>query len=472
MDSVILDIAWIAYLVLTIGTVLVLVLDNRNPVRTMAWSLVLLFLPFLGLVLYFFFGQNYRRKRKIHKSVLDEFGHNVLQGNMDRKRIAVPARQNALVRLFEQVNHAFPFEARSVEVYTHGHEMLQALLQALENARSHIHLQFYIFENDAIGALVRDVLIKKAQEGVQVRVLYDDVGCWSVPNRFFREMRDAGIEVHPFWAVHFPFFSGRVNYRNHRKVVVIDGCIGFIGGMNLALRYFRKGKRGLWRDTHLKIEGRPVYGMQRSFLADWYFVTHHLLGSSEYFPQMNYEGGIVTQIVTSEPLFLWEEIMLGMVHAIYRSSKYCYIQSPYFLPTDSVLRALQTMALSGVDIRLMVPARSDSILPYWGMMSYLEDVLRAGVRVFVYKEGFLHAKMLVCDDSLSTVGSTNMDFRSFEHNFEINAFLYGKEAARKAKRIFLEDQRRCYELTWEQWKNRPFWHRCLSSFVRILAPLL
>ncbi|WP_300851804.1 cardiolipin synthase, partial [uncultured Bacteroides sp.] len=404
-----------------IGTIIVIILDNRNPVKTLAWILVLMFLPVVGLVFYFFFGRSQRRERMIGNKMYNRLLNKPMAEYLAQDVSALPMAYSRLISLFRNTNQALPFDGNRVETYTSGVSMLQSLLRELEKAREHIHIEFYIFEDDAIGRMVRDVLIGKAKSGVEVRVIYDDVGCWHVPNAFYDEMRAAGIEVRSFLKVRFPQFTSKVNYRNHRKIVVIDGRVGFVGGMNLAERYMRGLSWGIWRDTHILLEGKAVHGLQTAFLLDWYFVDRTLLSASRYFPKLETLGTSLVQIVTSDPIGPWKEIMQGINMAITCSKKYFYIQTPYFLPTEQILVAMQTAALAGVDVRLMLPLHADSRLTHLASCSYLADVLQAGVKVYLYKLGFLHSKLMVSDDELSTVGSTNVDFRSFEHNFEVNA---------------------------------------------------
>ena len=260
--------------------------------------------------------------------------------------------------------------------------------------------------------------------------------------------------------------------RNHRKIVVIDGRIGFVGGMNLAERYMRGFSWGIWRDTHLLLEGKAVHGLQTAFLLDWYFVDRTLITSTRYFPKIENCGTSLAQIVTSEPVGPWKDIMQGLVISISSAKKYFYIQTPYFLPTEAVLVAMQTAALSGVDVRLMLPMRADNRLTHLGSCSYLADVLYSGVKVYFYKKGFLHSKLMVSDDELSTVGSTNVDFRSFEHNFEVNAFIYDTETALQMREIFLQDQRDCVQVFLKNWVKRPWYRKAAESVVRLMAPLL
>lgn len=462
----------ILYFGAIIGTIVVIVLDNRNPVKTLAWILVLMFLPVVGLVFYFFFGRSQRRERLIGKKLYSRLMKKSMLAYRGQELSDLPAQYKGLIHLFQYTNQAYPFEGNSVQAFTEGSSMLQALLCHLQQAKRHIHLEFYIFEDDAVGRMVRDVLIEKARAGVEVRVIYDDVGCWHVSHAFFETMREAGIEVRSFLKVRFPQFTSKVNYRNHRKIVVIDGCIGFVGGMNLAERYVRGFSWGIWRDTHLQIQGKAVYGLQTAFLLDWYFVDRTLITSAYYFPEIKDSGMALAQIVTSEPVGLWREIMFGLTKALQGAERYFYMQTPYFLPTESVLQAMQQAALSGVDVRLMLPMRADSRLTHLASCSYLADVLRAGVKVYFYKKGFLHSKLMVSDDAFSTVGSTNIDFRSFEHNFEVNAFIYDVETALQLREVFIQDQREAVQVLLKNWIKRPWYRKAAESLVRLLAPLL
>lgn len=460
------------FLLTVVITIVVVILDNRNPVKTLAWVLILSFLPVIGLIFYFFFGRDVRREKLISKRGYFRLTKYPLAEYYEQKSSEYTDDQHPLKRFFRKVNEALPFDGNSVQVYTSGHEMLQSLLQAIANAKHHIHLQFYIFEDDAVGRLVRDALIEKVREGVEVRLLYDDVGCWKVDQSFYEKMREAGIETRGFLKVRFPMFTSKVNYRNHRKVVVIDGRVGFVGGMNLALRYLKGVKWGIWRDTHIRIEGRAVYGLQIAFLSDWYAADHSLITSSRYYPDMPVCGESSIQIVTSNPIGGVETIMQGLLIAITGSQKYFYIQTPYLLPTEPILLALRTAALGGVDVRIMIPERADSRITHLASLSYLDELMQSGVKIYRYNKGFLHSKVMVSDDVLSTVGSTNMDFRSFEHNFEVNAFMYDRESALKMKSIFLDDQKDADLVQLKEWRMRPWYQKVAESVIRLFAPLL
>ena len=462
----------LVYLAVILFTIVIVLLDNRNPVKTMAWILVLVFLPVVGLAFYFFFGRNTRKERLISKKGFSRLSKRPMAEYQAQEALGDFTGRNQLIPFFHRVSNALPFEGNDVQVFTDGYSMYQELFRRIAKAKHHIHLEFYIFENDAVGRLLRDLLIDKAREGVSVRLLYDDVGCWDVNPMFYDEMLCEGIEVRSFLKVRFPQFTSKVNYRNHRKLAIIDGKVGFIGGMNIALRYLKGVPWGVWRDTHICLKGKAVYGIQTAFLTDWFAVDRTLLTSAQYFPKMNSVGTSVAQIVTSDPVGEWHDIMLGLVKAISCAQRYIYVETPYFLPTEQVMAAFQTAALSGVDVRLMIPKKADAFIIHKGTMSYLDELMKSGVKVYFYRAGFLHSKLWVADDEWASVGSTNLDFRSFEHNFEANAFFYDEKTVCTLKEIFLEDMKKCMTLSQKIWDKRSFKNKIVESVVRLLAPLL
>lgn len=462
----------LVYLAVILFTIVIVLLDNRNPVKTMAWILVLVFLPVVGLAFYFFFGRNTRKERLISKKGFSRLSKRPMAEYQAQEALGDFTGRNQLIPFFHKVSNALPFEGNDVQVFTDGYSMYQELFRRIAKAKHHIHLEFYIFENDAVGRLLRDLLIDKAREGVSVRLLYDDVGCWDVNPMFYDEMLCEGIEVRSFLKVRFPQFTSKVNYRNHRKLAIIDGKVGFIGGMNIALRYLKGVPWGVWRDTHICLKGKAVYGIQTAFLTDWFAVDRTLLTSAQYFPKMDSVGTSVVQIVTSDPVGEWHDIMLGLVKAISCAQRYIYVETPYFLPTEQVMAAFQTAALSGVDVRLMIPKKADAFITHKGTMSYLDELMKSGVKVYFYRAGFLHSKLWVADDEWASVGSTNLDFRSFEHNFEANAFFYDEKTVCTLKEIFLEDMKKCMTLSQKIWDKRSFKNKIVESVVRLLAPLL
>lgn len=462
----------LVYLAVILFTIVIVLLDNRNPVKTMAWVLVLVFLPVVGLAFYFFFGRNTRKERLISKKGFSRLSKRPMAEYQAQEALGDFTGRNQLIPFFHRVSNALPFEGNDVQVFTDGYSMYQELFRRIAKAKHHIHLEFYIFEDDAVGRLLRDLLIDKAREGVSVRLLYDDVGCWDVNPMFYDEMLCEGIEVRSFLKVRFPQFTSKVNYRNHRKLAIIDGKVGFIGGMNIALRYLKGVPWGVWRDTHVCLKGKAVYGIQTAFLTDWFAVDRTLLTSAQYFPKMDTVGTSVAQIVTSDPVGEWHDIMLGLVKAISCAQRYIYVETPYFLPTEQVMAAFQTAALSGVDVRLMIPKKADAFITHKGTMSYLDELMKSGVKVYFYRAGFLHSKLWVADDEWASVGSTNLDFRSFEHNFEANAFFYDEKTVCAMKEIFLEDMKKCMTLSQKIWDKRSFKNKIIESVVRLLAPLL
>lgn len=467
----------VLYVAVIVGIMLTVLMDNRQPAKTIAWVLVLLFVPVVGIVLYIFFGQNTRKMKLISGRSLDQLSKRSMLEFVEQRNLRMPEYFSSLVRLFTNQSMSLPFKDNAVEFYTDGYQFFPALLQAIKGATNHIHLDTYIIADDPLGRLVSDALIAKAREGVEVRLIYDDVGCWRVPERFFDRMRQAGVKVRSFMPVRFPAFTSKVNYRNHRKVCVIDGTQGFIGGMNIALRYV-KGLHGgtlPWRDTHMRLRGSVVYALQRAFLVDWYFVDRTLINDHRYYPPMPWHisNDSLAQVVTSSPIAQWPDIMQGYVRILLEAKRYVYMETPYFLPTEPVMFAMRTAALAGVDVRLLIPRCSDAWLIQLASMSYVTETLEAGVKVRLYEKGFNHSKLLVADDQISTCGSTNIDFRSFENNFEANVFFYDRQTALRIKDIYMRDEDCSINFSEaRELHHRPYMHRFVESLLRLLSPLL
>lgn len=465
------------YIMVIVSIIVTILMDNRQPAKTMAWVMVLLFVPVAGIILYIFFGQNTRKMRFISQRSLDQLSKRQMLEFVEQRELRMPDKFQSLVRLFTNQSLALPFKDNEAEFYTDGYQFFPALLQSISRARHHIHLETYIFDDDPLGRLIADALIQKAKEGVEIRVIYDDVGCWHVPSAFFERMKKAGIDVCAFMPVKFPAFTSKVNYRNHRKVCVIDGIEGFTGGMNIALRYVKGMRNGTlpWRDTHMRLRGSIVYALQRAFLVDWYFVDRTLVTNRKYYPPMPWKisNDCLAQMVTSSPIAPWPDIMQGYVRILLEAKSYVYMESPYFLPTEPVLFAMRTAALAGVDVRLMVPRHSDSHLLEWASLSYVVETLASGVKIKLYEGGFNHSKLLVADDEVSTCGSTNIDFRSFENNFESNVFFYDRQMALRIKELYMADEAQSVDFNdVDTLRHRPYLHRLTESLFRLLAPLL
>ena len=474
----------VIYEIIKVVAIVHVLMDNRQPVKTMAWAMVIYFVPVAGLVLYLFFGLNTRREKLISQRSLDQLTRRSMLGFVDQTDMQVPERYKQMVELFVNENSALPFKNNKVELFTNGYSFFLSLIADIGRARHHIHVDVYIFENDALGRLVRDVLIDKARQGVEVRVIYDDVGSWSTDSEFFEQMRDAGVEVSPFLPVRFPQFAGKVNYRNHRKIFVIDGEVGYVGGYNIATRYV-KGRDGMsWRDTMVRLTGNGVYGIQCTFLIDWYFVDRTMISSRDYYPPLSSApakgcisqvvNSCISQVVNSSPSSPYPSIMHGYVRALIEAQRYVYIQTPYFMPTESVLVAMKTAAIGGVDVRLMVPRKGDAHVVAWASRTYLREIMEAGVKVYMYSGGFLHSKILVADDSMATCGSTNVDFRSFENNFESNVFFYDADTAVRFRKMFEVDITSSVLLNSlpPERLQVSFFSRLWESITRLLAPVM
>ena len=459
--------------IIAIGAIIHVVLDNRQPAKTMAWALVIYFLPIFGVVAYIFFGVNRRKERFISRRSMDMLTKRSMLEFVEQRHTDLPTVYESTINLFSRQSYSMPFINQRTDILTSGYEFFPLLLRDIAAAKSHIHIDMYIFEDDALGLLISDALIAKARQGVEVRIIYDDVGSWKVKKRFWERMRDEGIDLEPFMRVRFPRFTSHVNYRNHRKIIVIDGNVGYIGGMNIALRYVKgKGKQDSWRDTMLRIEGGAVNGLQQTFLLDWYFVDRTLLSDRKYYTKPTSEGALM-QTVTSGPVGKYPEIMQGYLSIIMSARHYIYFETPYFLPPDAVLLAMKTAAAAGVDVRLLVPRDNDAFLVDWASRSYLREASEAGIKVSLYEGAFLHSKLMVCDDAVCTCGSTNLDFRSFENNFEANTFIYDEDVARRMRAVFLDDESHAVPFTSLPDRVAPsFLQRIWDSLTRLFSPLL
>jgi cardiolipin synthase len=366
-------------------------------------------------------------------------------------------------------------EYNSVEMYHTGEQTFEAIKKALLSAKDHIHMEFYIIEDDKIGNEIKDILIRKAREGVNVRVIYDDVGSWGLPKKYIREIRRANGKIEPFMKVRLPFLSSKLNYRNHRKILVVDGKVAFMGGINIADRYIDGGVFGYWSDTHMKIEGESVQSLQAIFMVDWYFVSKEILLRKHqiYVPDNTVNRQILIQIVTSGPDSDWASIMQTYFSVINSAKHHIYIATPYFTPNEGVLTAIKTASLSGVDVRLMLPEKNDSHLVYWSTLSYLSELMDAGVKVYLYNKGFTHSKFITADGHLSAVGSANLDMRSFEHNFEVMAIIYDEQITKELETSFQIDiQNNSKPVNPEKWENRPWYKNAEEGMARLLTPIL
>jgi cardiolipin synthase len=473
-----------AVLALNIFLALTLIfLERRDASATWAWIMILFFIPILGFGIYLLFGRKLRRKhlfrwegkKKVGIDTLIEFQMEAIEDDSFDFRLDDASHYKELIIMHLQNNQAVLTQDNQVDIFIDGREKFDALMEDLKNAKNHIHIQYYIFRLDNLGNSIYNILLEKVKQGVEVRVLYDAMGSRSLRKRHFKELIDLGGQVEVFFPSVFPLINPRMNYRNHRKIVVIDGRIGYIGGFNVGDEYLGLDKKfGYWRDTHLRIEGSSVHPLQTRFILDWNQASadQDIEYSDRFFPAIPMKGSVGLQIVSSGPDSEWEQIKNGYLKLLMMAKKYIYIQSPYFIPDASFMDTLRIACLSGIDVRIMIPNKPDHIFVYWATYSYVGELIRAGAKVYIYQNGFLHTKMIVIDDEASTVGTANIDVRSFKLNFEVNAFIYDRTTSHQLAEIFEEDMQLSTELTWELYQERSKKIMFKESIARLISPIL
>lgn len=467
----------------TIGAIITVFREKRDIAATWAWLLVLNFLPVIGFLLYAFLGRKltHQQLTKIRSQPNAE-----LTEALRQQQAAIPpyaasdthdvASVKNMVTLFQDINSAFVTNNNQTAIFTDGNELFADMQQEIRHAKHHVYVEFYTFYADQLGAEILATLTAKAKDGVDVRVLYDSWGSMGASARFFQPLRDAGGYAEPFLGVRSNKLNFRLNFRNHRKNVVIDGWTGYIGGFNIGDQYVGRDKKfGYWRDTHLKLEGDAALALQQHFIQDWdATVTDHQLDVNQtHWPKDDPGfGDTLMQIVTSGPNNDLEQIKLGYLRLINSAREHLYIQSPYLIPDDSVLDALRTAIHAGVDVRIMVPHMPDHAFVYRATQYYARQLANDGAKIYFYQKGFLHAKTVTIDDTISSIGSANMDFRSFKLNFEANAFIYSSDVAKQLHEIFLNDIQDSTLITPKDFAQMSWWLRFKQAFSRLLSPIL
>ncbi|MBO3698451.1 cardiolipin synthase [Roseivirga sp. E12] len=469
------------YYVIIFFVVINLLLENRNPLKTHSYLLLLLLLPIVGVLIYFFFGQHQRKRKVFAKRGLinQAFGPLYAQEHLDQETKLGPdvirpyGQFEKLIRFLKNDLSPLTFNNK-VTVLRNGEEKFPVMMKALKNAKDHIHLEYYIFEDDAIGAELAEALIQKAQEGVEVRMLVDGVGSLALKKSFFKRLKASGIQLVEFMPVLFPSFTSKINYRDHRKILIVDGKIGFTGGINVSDRYINNGSHPeYWRDTHLMIEGEAVKTLQFLFFLNWQFVIQHELENQQkYFPEFSNSGGHCVQINASGPDWELASIMDSFLIAITSARSVVRIATPYFIPTESILDAITTVSKSDVRVELMIPYESDSWIVQAASLSFIEELLEAGIHIYYYQKGFLHSKVIMIDKTFASVGTANMDYRSFDLNHEVNTYLYDEDLVETLHDQFEEDKLECIQITLEDWRKRGLRQKLKESVCRLLAPLL
>jgi cardiolipin synthase len=469
------------YLLTILFVCLMIVFENRSPVKTLSWVLVVLLVPFLGIFFYIFFGQNYRKQKIFSKKNIFDLeqltNYAAVQVNALPERMIVESeaiREKVhLMKLMLNNNKSALTEFNQIDLLIDGTDTFPAMLDAISEAKRYINMEFYRFESDDLGTMFCEALMKQAEKGIKVRIIYDDVGSWSLNNKIIDKMRANGIEIFPFMPVRFPWLTNKINFRNHRKILVVDGIKGFVGGLNIADKYLHGIKGiGKWRDTHLVIKGEAVATLNSVFMVDWYFVSDILLSDEPgHFNFEKVPDRCWIQMASSGPDSDWANIMQVYFSAFATARKSIYISTPYFSPDESILNAMKTASLSGVDVQIILPDKSDSVVSYWNTRSYIDELMDAGIKIFLYNKGFNHSKYMMVDGVFSSVGSANVDMRSFDLNFEVAALIYDESFAARLMQVFRNDIADSIRIEPLEWAKRKRTDRYKESLSRILGPL-
>lgn len=459
-----------------------ILLENKNPLKTQSYLLLMVLLPIIGMLIYLFFGVNFRRQKlysrkgfsdqRIIQSWIKDYDK-LLSGSFDDVHQYLNEKAK-LPFLFWRNNFSSLSANNFVQVFTNGEEKFPVLLDKLRTAQHHIHLEYYIFDDDVLGNKVMDILCERAQNGVEVRMIVDALGSNKLRQKSIKRLKKSGVVYYEYHPVIFTSLANRVNYRDHRKIVVVDGSIGFVGGINVADKYINtKESTNYWRDTHCMIEGEAVHSLQILFILNWYFVSKNLIHPNiSYFPEISKKGDTLTSIISSDPDSDNPNLMEGYFSMITTARNEILIITPYFIPNESVLTALKTSAKGGAKVILLLPQESDSVFVHSASLTYMGELLKNDIQVYLYKKGMIHSKVMIIDEELSTIGTANLDYRSFDNNAEVNAVFFDQELAVELKDQFLKDLINAEKLDYLSWKNRPLRIKLIGSFGRLVSPLL
>ncbi len=496
MTHILIGVVLAAFVLNCVLSIIMVFFERRNPTSTWAWMIVLMLMPFLGFIIYMVFGQDVRKHRtfsvkakkdnEIKNAFFSSYEGGLYRKLMGSQMKAIKDHENILeesVRdtFLDMVYHNLNcdesalLEENDVKIYHEGQKKFEDLIKDIRSAKTHIYIEYYVIRNDELGKRIIFELAEKAKEGIKVQLLYDGMGCLKLPKKFFDPLVNNGGVVASFLPPLIPLINIRVNYRNHRKICVIDGNIGYIGGFNIGNEYLGKVKKfGYWRDLHLRIEGNAVSLLQLRFIMDWNFADNRRLEIEESYFESFYKSkqNVKMQLVSSGPDTNDANIKNAFFKMMNEAEFSIYFTTPYFVPDDSILTALKVAAYSGLDVRIIFPANPDHPFVYWASISYMGELLDAGVKCYQYKKGFIHSKMVVVDKMVSSVGTANMDIRSFKLNFEINAFIYDKEVAMELERQFIKDLQDCEEITRSWYDKRNFIFRIKEAFSRLISPIL
>lgn len=464
--------------------IVVLVLENDDPVHTLAWILVLLYIPLAGFIIYLFFGRNWRKTRLFNRKGLADVVHlEELRSDRqpDWESCPMSDLQRKLCCLLQNNSKALLTCDNKVDIISDTNAGLEQICAAIEAAKKHIHLEYFSIGRDSAGKRMKELLTRKARQGVEIRFIYDDVGCWNLGPRFKREMREAGIQFVPFMPVWVPILNSRLNYRNHRKLVIVDGEAGFLGGLNIGDKYLGKSRYfGYWRDSLVRLEGESVISLQAIFLVDWFFVSKQNLLRPGVFENYVIEWAncqsdrakTPVQLAASGPDSDHASILQVYFSAISNARRSIRITSPYLILNSSLLMALKTAALSGVKVQIILPCKQDHFIVWWGSKSYYRELLETGIEIYEYQPGFIHAKVLIVDGEAISIGTANMDLRSFNQNFEITALIYDAKTVVQAVRHFEIDLNQSRRVELHEFLKRSVLKKGMESVCRLFSPLL
>ena len=463
-------------------SIVIVFFERREPKAVWTWLLVLYFIPILGIFLYFMIGYDFHKRQMFRTKEIEDAMYSavskqeetIIREEFQPSDPRLQKFSDTVLMNLEAADAVYSAD-NQVEIFTDGREKFRALYEEIQNAKEFVHIQYYIIRNDELWKPFEELLTEKVKQGVEVRLLYDSMGSRGMKKSDWKRLQEAGIQIGEFFLALFGRLQLRINYRNHRKIAVIDGKTAFVGGFNIGRDYVGLDpKFGYWRDTHLKIQGSAVLSLHIRFILDWNYATNqNLFLADRYFriPEKA-PGEEAVQIISSGPDSRWQNIRNVYLKMISKARKNIYIQTPYFIPDESVMDAIRIAAMSGVDVRVMIPCKPDHPFVYWATYSYIGELLEAGAKCYTYDNGFLHAKGMVVDGVVSCYGTANMDIRSFRLNFEVNAVIYSVKTAERMEAIFLEDLKSCTRITRYLYGRRPFAVRVKEQFSRLLSPLL
>ncbi|MBU1043115.1 MAG: cardiolipin synthase [Candidatus Omnitrophica bacterium] len=484
MISDIRDILLICYYLYLLVTIIYLLLDNRETSATFAWIFVLITFPVIGLIFYLLIGRNRRKSHKYKKYQQQErrclnlgIETYIHQQEENLKRLSAQddfVTRRKLFELLYRNSNSLLTTNNAIQLFYTGKDKFEALIADLNNAKQFIHMEYFIWRNDSLTEQVKNVLINKSRQGVEVRILFDIIGSFRFKKAYIKQMRKNGIKIYPYDNPHSFITVHSLNYRNHRKIAIIDGLIAYTGGMNMGQEYIDGGKRfDSWRDTHMRIMGDAVCLLQSIFIASWQNTTNEKVAGIKYFPQAkDVKSYVPAQITTSGPDAEWSSIEQLYFTLITSAQESICIQSPYFIPSESIYKALLSAALSGIKVKLIVTGKPDNLLPYWAAFSFFGALLKAGVRIYHYQTGFMHAKAIIVDNEICSVGTANMDIRSFQLNYEVNMLIYDKTIAQDLSTHFDFDLTGCRELTSEKYYSIKPLKKFRNSLARLFAPIM